>query len=68
MGTEVDGELDGMGADAAGAGRAVRGWVEGRDAVVADLGEELDLSLAEHVDGLHGVADEKDGATVGVGV
>ena len=47
---------------------AVRGQVEGRDAVVADLGEELDLSLAKHVDGLHRVADEKDGATVGVGV
>ncbi len=62
VGAEVDGELHGMAADAAAVG------VEGGDAAIADLGEELDVGLAKHIDGLHGVADQEDGAIfAGVG-
>lgn len=55
VGTEVDGQLDGKALDAA-------------EAALAHLREELDLGLAKHIDGLHGVADEKDGALfIGIG-
>ena len=65
MRTEVDGELHGVAVDAVGAVFGFGGEAEWGDAVIADLGEELDLSLAKHIDGLHGVAYEEDGAMVG---
>ncbi len=33
------------------------------DAVLADLCEELDFGLAEHIDRLHGITDEEHGPT-----
>jgi hypothetical protein len=55
---EIDGELNGVALDA----------VVGRpESVLANVREELDLSLAKHVDGLHGIADQKDRTFAGVG-
>ena len=53
MRTEVDGKLHRLTANA-GANRA--------DAMIAYVGEELDLRLAEQIDGLHGIANEEAGA------
>jgi hypothetical protein len=55
VGTEVDGQLHRQAWDAA-------------EPAFADLREKLDLGLAKHIDGLHGIADQEDGAIfIGVG-
>ena len=52
---EIDGKLHRVAAEPTGLGA---------DAVFAHLREQLDLGLAKHVDGLHRIADQKDGAAL----
>ena len=53
VGAKIDGKPDGVAMDAI--------FVPA-EAVVADVGEELNFGLAKHVDRLHGIADEEGGA------
>ena len=55
MGTEVDGELHRLTAN---------GSAGGADAMIANVGKELDLRLAEQIDRLHGIANEEAGTVL----